>query len=171
MCIRDSPYLVAAQTFNFLDPHSIGFDATVEFPPHNRPQNDLKGGVKLLNPSYQGHVFDYRDAAQIFGESQETTSYRLFRTVFPGWDNEPRKPGRGYTFTFSTPLDYQKWLQNVCEKEINAGKPNERFVFINAWNEWGEGAHLEPDRRYGYAYLQATANVLKALGSKTMASV
>ncbi|MBO6289276.1 MAG: glycoside hydrolase family 99-like domain-containing protein [Alphaproteobacteria bacterium] len=49
----------------------------------------------------------------------------------------------------------------MCKKlEINF-LPNEQYVFINAWNEWAEGAHLEPDHYYGYAYLRATKQALQ----------
>jgi glycosyltransferase involved in cell wall biosynthesis len=61
----------------------------------------------------------------------------------------------------STPQAYQEWLSNAvaetCERIAN---PNERLIFVNAWNEWAEGAHLEPDQRFGYAYLQATRDAL-----------
>lgn len=156
-------YLIAAQTFGFADPRSIGFDAAVEFPPHNAAVSEITKQVVLFNPEYTGKVFSYPEFAEKMAGSNLDVPYRLFKTVSPGWDNEPRRPGRGHTYAFSTPSAYKNWLIKSAQYAIRNPNEEERLVFINAWNEWGEGAHLEPDRKFGYAYLQATADALRLL--------
>jgi glycosyltransferase involved in cell wall biosynthesis len=161
----ENPYLIAAQVFEFTDPRDIGFDAVLEFPPNTPyPRADITRDVTLLNPEYQGHVYRYDDLAEA-SQRLLRPPYQLFRTVTPTWDNEPRCPGRGSTFAFSSPEAYGRWLDHACRYTLAEPDPDARLVFINAWNEWGEGAHLEPDRRFGYAYLQRTADVLGELRS------
>jgi glycosyltransferase involved in cell wall biosynthesis len=156
------PYLVAAEVFERIDPRKIGFDAVVEFPPNTPGQREnLAPKLARLNPGYTGGVFRYSDLARWTLERPRPL-YELFRTVCPSWDNEPRRPGRGSTFAFSSPTAYRRWLEEAGRRTLAQRDPEKRLVFVNAWNEWGEGAHLEPDRRYGYAYLQATADALRA---------
>jgi glycosyltransferase involved in cell wall biosynthesis len=87
----------------------------------------------------------------------------LFRSVCPAWDNTARRKNRGTVFLNNTPALYQRWLENAIVDSVEQ-QPNldKRLIFVNAWNEWAEGAHLEPDTRYGYAWLQATRNALVA---------
>jgi hypothetical protein len=85
----------------------------------------------------------------------------VFRTVMPGWDNTPRTDRRARIFHFGNPRSYREWLQAACDDVLEHQPPEKRLVFINAWNEWAEGAHLEPDQKYGYAYLNATAAALR----------
>ena len=63
----------------------------------------------------------------------------------------------------SSPDLYQEWLSYACAFAAQNPDPDKRIVFINAWNEWGEGCHLEPDRRFGYAYLQVTGRCVKRI--------
>ena len=63
---------------------------------------------------------------------------------------------KGNIFINSTPQLYEKWLSSAIEYARNNDKLISPIVFINAWNEWGEGTYLEPDKEYGYAYLEAT---------------
>lgn len=152
-------HLVVAQSFGIGDPEPYGFDAAVEFPPHGIHIGRQNGNINFVNPDFRGNVFDYRDVV----ESQlakEAPDYMLYRSVFPSWDNEARKPERGHVFHNATPELYLRWLGGVCDAADKRSAPDHKLVFINAWNEWAEGAYLEPDRRYGYAYLQATQQTL-----------
>ena len=141
------------------DPRDFGFDAAIEFPPNNSAPPTLNGEVELLNPNYRGIIYDYRHFLER-SHKYKKEDYKLFRGVTPGWDNEARKPGRGTTFMFSTPEVYAVWLENACSDTLRNFEGDERIVFVNAWNEWAEGCHLEPDQKYGYAYLENTRNVL-----------
>lgn len=156
------PYLIAAQTFGFTDPREVGFDSAVEFPPHNISAECITHKVELLNQNYSGCVYRYTGESSLseLYLNLKHVGYKAFKTVAPGWDNEPRKPGRGNSFILSTPEAYKKWLKTACEITRASSNPEERIVFINAWNEWGEGAYLEPDRKFGYAYLQATHDIV-----------
>lgn len=153
-------YLVVAQSFGITDPIPYGFDAAVEFPPHKVYAPGLNNVVDIVNPDFEGRVFDYK---YLVDQSKSIASekYPLYHTVMPSWDNEARKPGKGHIFHNANPALYQEWLINTCRHTCNIHK-KDKYVFINAWNEWAEGAYLEPDRRYGYAHLQATSNAILA---------
>lgn len=159
-------FILAAQTFGqFGDPRAIGFDGAVEFPPHNNPKygySRINSSVNLLNPTFQGNIYDYKDLIHSFDNNSQNISFPLFKTVSPSWDNEPRRPTKGNIYAFASPNLYQKWLSQASSWSISKSHIAEPVVFINAWNEWGEGAYLEPDQKYGYAYLQATHDVLRS---------
>jgi lipopolysaccharide biosynthesis protein len=65
-------------------------------------------------------------------------------------------------FEGSTPGGFQAWLGDALEETLKHRFGDERLVFVNAWNEWAEGAYLEPDRRFGHAFLEAVRNARDA---------
>lgn len=135
-----------------------GFDSAVDFPPHNisaSPRNTSMRFHEEYKFSFCGNVLEYGDIARHF-LNQSYRDQAHFRTVFPSWDNTARTGERANVVINSSPENYEVWLSGSMEKaaaELPAGR---RLVFINAWNEWAEGCHLEPDRRHGRAYLEAT---------------
>ena len=163
-----NPYLVMPQADGNSDPHRFGFDAAAGFPPHNYgfgARRRAKGLlVKIANPWYHGLVLSYDRMVQIALRNTSST-YPLLPGVCTTWDNHARRIN-GVIFHGSTPAKYESWLRAACENTIRQNSPEERIVFINAWNEWAEGAHLEPDRYYGYAYLAATGRVLSSLAKE-----
>jgi lipopolysaccharide biosynthesis protein len=152
-------YLVAARSFGTVDPRPLQFDAAVDFPPHQGGVTDIAADCQLLNPDYRGVVRRYDEIADFYAQVGDT-DYVAFRTVMPGWDNQARNPGAGLTFVGSTPGRYAHWLERACARTLTNGEST-RLLFINGWNEWAECAYLEPDRRFGYAYLDATSRVLE----------
>jgi len=153
---------LAMVQFDVDDPIAMGFDAALEFPPHKlaRGLGCINDRLACVNPAYDGYVIEYSAIVES-AKHWPRPNYPLMRGVFPAWDNEARKPGRGYTFTNSTPEKYRAWLADSVAYADAHPVVGERVVFINAWNEWAEGAYLEPDRRFGYAYLQATRQALE----------
>lgn len=149
-------YLAYTQSFDNAPPARFGFDAAIEFPPNATQPPPVTDRVQPLNDQFRGQVFDW----SIFPKRSDHYSkppYPLFRGVCPSWDNTARRGNRSTSFVNSSPRGYQHWLLNAIRDTIDR-EPNAdaRLVFINAWNEWAEGAHLEPDQRHGYGFLEAT---------------
>ncbi|RUY57908.1 glycosyltransferase [Mesorhizobium sp. M7A.F.Ca.CA.001.09.2.1] len=159
-------FLAYTQSFESVPPHRYGFDAAVEFPPNNSAPPNVTHTVTPLHEDFATTVYDW----SIFPQRSETYSsrkYKLFRSVCPGWDNTARRKRGGTVFINNTPALYRRWLDNVIEDTLaHVSEPSERLVFVNAWNEWAEGAHLEPDSANGHAYLQATRDALEAANRK-----
>jgi lipopolysaccharide biosynthesis protein len=82
-----------------------------------------------------------------------------FPTVLPDWDNTPRAGRRGTLYRGATPALFAEQVQHAVD--LIAGREHEhRIVFVQAWNEWGEGNYLEPDRRFGRAFLESLRDVV-----------
>ena len=94
--------------------------------------------------------------------AKPTPPFKRYPTVLVGWDNTPRRFGRsgGAVFLGNTPAEYERWLSTVLDRFTPFSR-DENFVFINAWNEWAEGNHLEPGQRWGRGHLEATRRALE----------
>jgi lipopolysaccharide biosynthesis protein len=152
----DGIYLasVEARTIN-MDPATYGFDAAVEFAP------DWTQAHLLSERTSPHRIFDYKETIKNMILKKDP-AYTRFKCVFPSWDNAPRYKNAAITFINSNPGAFKYFLQAAIEKTKNNFAPENEFLFINAWNEWGEGCHLEPDQANGYAYLQVVREVLQA---------
>ena len=149
------------------EPTSIGFDAAIEFQPDMKNLGvSLKKGrywdtLRALNLSPKAYgeqyVLDYKNIVARMLQKPKPP-YPYFPSVFPAWDNSPRRQRKAYILTGSTPELYELWLQKTIEKYKNPDSAT--YVFINAWNEWAEGAHLEPCQKWGRAYLEATKRAI-----------
>jgi glycosyltransferase involved in cell wall biosynthesis len=147
-------YLVAAITSWFGNPELLGLDAAVEFPPHIHHAERVNGSLSITNPRFSGSVFAFRSyVAQLM--TSPRPDFKLFRCLMPSWDNTARRQHAGSAFVGSSPELFQYWLELAIAQTRLRHRGDERLIFINAWNEWGEGCHLEPDARYGRAYLEA----------------
>lgn len=146
-------YLAYTQSFEMAPPNDYGFDGAIEFPPNSSNPPDITSEVPVAE-EFSGRIYDWRILPQR-SEHYEEPGYTLFRSACPSWDNTARRKKGGTIFLGSKPVYFQQWLKNAIDHTLAHRKKGDRLVFINAWNEWAEGAHLEPDARYGYAWLEA----------------
>jgi O-antigen biosynthesis protein len=156
-------YLANVHSFDTVRPQDIGFDAAVEFPPNLKPLRRLNEQVELLDPEFHGEIYEYPETMLV-----TPPDYPLYRGIFPAWDNTARRRGTGTVVIGSTPDKYAQWLCEVCHYTLEHLSGDDRLVFVNAWNEWGEGCHLEPDVRFGRSYLEKTREVLKSFEWKAL---
>jgi 2-polyprenyl-3-methyl-5-hydroxy-6-metoxy-1,4-benzoquinol methylase len=150
-------HLVAALTHGNWDYESLGFDAGVEFPPHDPGVRNRRNEVNAFDP-IEGLVVRYSDVAERY-LGHDYRRRLIYRGVYPSWDNTARMSGKGLVTLDATPENYERWLNRATIRTLLERKPPQRLVFINAWNEWAEGCHLEPDQRYGFGFLEATLRV------------
>ena len=160
---ESDPMILMPQVFDASDPRPYGIDAAVQFPPHG-------AGPSIENPERRIHFFNGRKGGAQF--DYETVAdgacerggngFPLIRAVCPAWDNEARKPNAGSSLVGSTPSRYGRWLGRAIRATLQERPLGTNLLLVNAWNEWAEGAHLEPDRHFGHAYLRHTCRVLNA---------
>lgn len=156
-----NPLIMMAQGFNDIDPRAYNLDGAIEFPPHKVVQNlpRLNGSVDLFDHDYRGDIFAY-DAMVERSVNETKSDFPLIRTVAPTWDNEARRPGRGMVIQGSTPTKFGQWVSRMLDFAQTNPVHGERMICVNAWNEWAEGAVLEPDVHYGAAYLNALSRAI-----------
>ena len=150
------PVIVMTQTFGNSDPRPFGFDGALEFPPHNLASGLelINGRLDIIDNDFTGFVYDYNDLVKA-SLTVPQRDFPLIKTAFPTWDNDARKQGASLSFANSTPQAFQNWVASLIDQARTKPFFSEPIVCINAWNEWCEGAYLEPDVHYGYAYLNA----------------
>ncbi len=160
-------HISAVQSFGIEDPRIFGCDSATEFPPHGISASEITNDAEGLDPEFTGKIFDYRDLIAV-DEVRIPPPYQVFPAVMPSWDNTARRGARGHVFHNATPQAYEIWLRNAINRSAREPVSGESIVFINAWNEWAEGTHLEPDTRWGHAFLEATRRALsKSTGWKS----
>jgi GT2 family glycosyltransferase len=137
-----------------------GLDAAVEFPPHHRGA-PLADRLAVLNAGFNGAVHDYEELV-LQSHAYKDAGYPHYRCVMPRWDNTARRQDGSHVWARATPGAYQAWLEEALRYTREQHVGDERLVFLNAWNEWAEGAHLEPERKYERDFLEATRNALGA---------
>jgi glycosyltransferase involved in cell wall biosynthesis len=161
-CRRDGIgeiHLAGVRGFGCNEPAPFGLDSLVEFPPNDSGAQPLSSTEVKEGEQFAGKLYDYRQVrANCLSVGRQ--SFRLFRGVMPSWDNTARRKHKGAVYLRSSPAAFANWLRRAVELTRDCAPDAERFLFINAWNEWAEGCHLEPDERYGYAWLNATNQVL-----------
>jgi hypothetical protein len=150
------------------------FDAGIEFQPLTRQFSqltkrryiELLGKLfyclpsKILTRKQFDEILDYRAVVENDLKYDFQQNLPIFPGVCPGWDNSSRRPlSSALILDKSTPELFNRW---VCGKvtKTNWNLLPEKFLFVNAWNEWAEGNHLEPCERWGTQYLAEMQNGL-----------
>ncbi len=169
-CIRNrisEPYLIGTNAHSpHVDCRDLGLDGTLNFEPqlgvlpnfmddrirYSKIRYNLKLGI--ISPKLK--TYDYCRARYLM--MRVKNNFPLYPCIFVGWDNTPRRAENGIIIVNSDPEAFESALKDITRPTLE--KPyDDRLVFINAWNEWAEGNHLEPDLRYGVKYLEAVKSV------------
>ena len=141
-----------------VDPLEIGFDSSIDFFPDwtglGSAQRSL--GIRVRNRLARGAaVYDYAEVAINRISKPLRADPPRFPCVSPGWDNTPRRSEGAVVLHGASPVLYERWLTAEAERVMKADFESP-VVFVNAWNEWAEGASLEPSQRFGRAFLNST---------------
>lgn len=155
------PLIFNAQAFGDNDPRAFDLDGAIEFPPHKvlNFSPDKQHLVTLYDTKFSGSIPFYSDVVAA-AKRDSYTEFPLIHTVFPCWDNDARRPGRGTIVAHSTPEGFAEWLDWAVSQAEAFPVHGDSIVCVNAWNEWAEGAYLEPDVHFGAAYLNTLSRVI-----------
>lgn len=154
------------------EPKDKGFDFSFSFQPSainnvtpiaypnslfNKVVRRIKQKLKIKVPPLNYFV-KYSDFA--IDQMNKPFIKDTYPGITPMWDNSARRKDNCFIMHNSTPELYKMWMKHIKENYCWESMP-ENFLFINAWNEWAEGNHLEPCKKWGTRYLEATKEALE----------
>lgn len=149
------------------------FDYGIEMQPHSPTlpplmSNKWRRRAQLLRHGYwpaavhrKDIVLPYEEVVLADISRHKATKETHFPSVCPAWDNSARRKTGALILHGSTPKLFQRWVRAKIDHTDWSALP-ESYLFINAWNEWAEGNHLEPCEQWGCAYLEALQAALLA---------
>lgn len=174
----DGLHLIRTESFEKgIVPATHGFDAAVEFAPDRASSGKkmLKANSihYLLNKTlhnlglkpdkrYENGLYDYETLAREMTQ-KEPPAYTYFRCACPGWDNSARRKKNAIIYVNSSPDKFKNWLEHIMVWTEDNLPEELQYMFINAWNEWAEGCHLEPDTKWGDHNLQVVKDTFREL--------
>lgn len=168
-------YLIAMDTFYGRDKHGSYYSAYMDFEPvssfrydkswrkrlmtwKQRHINKIEiDQIKVQNLVWAKNAYSYSYLCRSIEKTANKNAYKTFPGIFSGWDNTSRQDEAGTIVRGSSPQGFRHHVANMLRI---AEKNKKEYIFLNAWNEWSEGAYVEPDKKYGYAYLRALRDVL-----------
>ena len=163
------PYLLAMDSYAVgSDLRSTGFDATVSWEPQFAllPQYLTSGPrpARLWRNLRQGvasptlRIYDIELLRARTRQRRARIRHPYHPTILVGWDNTPRRGRDGIVLMNDDVAHFEDRLAEAVDGV--ARRPcDERLVFLNAWNEWGESNYLEPDLDTGRERLEAVRRV------------
>lgn len=152
--------MIASTTARYNEYLSYGYDAIT---PENIRYACIKTGgymhklIRTIMARTIGNItIEKYDYAKIIKNlyTKEDEREDVYPQLVPRWDKTPRKGRDAEIFYNSTPANFEKSL-NLALDRVKDKPLEHRIMFLFAWNEWGEGAYLEPDIKYGRGHLEA----------------
>ncbi|URQ76408.1 MAG: glycoside hydrolase family 99-like domain-containing protein [Candidatus Ochrobactrum gambitense] len=149
-------------SLQFKEEHLEHVDFVVQFPPHRivRSAARITIPANKVNP-YEPGRNDYYESYECVMDTAlnpDNLLPKMLMGVCPDWDNTPRRQTNAHTLVGSSPELFRKWVSSckaMTLERFERGEIGYPMIFVNAWNEWAEGAVLEPSSDYGYDYLNA----------------
>ena len=136
-----------------------GLDGSLGFPPHNARWDWVPHARVGAATGFAGNILSYQ---ALVDDGIRRLQAGIPETYFPGvmvtFDNTARRQSTPDVWYGSNPFTFRRWLATAV-KAVAHREPDQRLVFINAWNEWAEGAVLEPSDRFGSTFLMAVRDV------------
>ena len=149
------------QKFFYLNKGYSSINVITHYNIQNNISNRINSKIKKIYNSNAANVYEYKDAMKYFVGTEEK-NIDCIPTILPNWDHSPRSGNRGFILHNSTPELFKDHLNEIFN--VIKDKPEEeRIAMIKSWNEWGEGNYLEPDLKYGEAYLEVLKGELDKL--------
>lgn len=138
-------------------------DGELEFPPHNMWFTEIAMRNIDLNGK-SANIYNYQLLVDIIASrlknSTQNTKVPMHHACMMGWDNAARRANAWTTYNAYSLRSFYKWLRALMDDARRNLPEEERFIFVNAWNEWAEGTYLEPDEKYGYANINTFSKAI-----------